>query len=342
MKKSLKRIVIVASIAIIFICLVSVAYAAGSFKKIEAWYGVKIMYNNQELTSNVEPFIVDGSTYVPLRLIMTSFDKDITWDSANNKVMIYDKPTSTEMALRTQIAQKDMMITDLQAKLRKYESGTSSSSSSTTLSDLEDDLNDDYDDFDGKSFDITLSGSKSDVSVRIDVSSTNWSNMTSSKQTSLLQNICEDIRDKYDDAEVEGYVRSTSSSSKITFFYFNSAEIIRINANEDILNMEKELDKEYHDYLDSEDVPLYITLSGTKSEPAYMVNIDYRKYDDEWDDISDSKVKTLLSKIFDDIQDEFDSDDDDIDGYVYDTNNSKTIASYYKSSSGSVTFNRNR
>lgn len=341
MKKiSIKLIIVLTAVASLF--FISTVYAAEASRMLQAWFGVKIVYNNQEIsTSTVQPFIVDGTTYVPLRLVTTSFNKDISWDAAANQVTIVDKPNTTEVALRNEIIVKDATIAKLRADLDKAKAGDDDDDDDDTdLDDLEDNLNDDYGDYKSKDIEISLSGDEDDIDVVVEISSSDWSALSSTYKTTLLENICADIRDEYDDAEIIGYVKSSSGSTKYAYFYYNTGNKISMNSNKDIIDLEKELNDDYSDYFEDEDVPLYITLGGTTSSPKFYINIDYHKYDDEWDDIDDDDVEELMSNIFEDIQDEFDCDDDDIDGYVYDTYDDDEIASYYKSSSGTVNFDR--
>lgn len=329
----------VVSVLIVTFGFVTVVSAASTKKMLEAWYGAKIIYNNQELISDVQPFIVNGTTYVPLRMLMNTIGKDISWDGVNSKVLIADRPNTTEIDLRTQLSIKDVQISDLQAKISALEKKGSSSSGSSDLSDLEENLNDDYEDYKSKSFEITLDGDEDDIEVEIIVSSSDWNGLSSSNQTTLLQNICDDIRDEYDDARITGVVKkSSSTSSAMAYFYLNSNDTVRMNSDEDILNLEQELDDTYRDKFDDYDIPVYLTLSGDEDDLEYRVYFKYSSYDDEWTDISNTKINNLMSSIYSDIEDEF--DDAEIEGYICDTGSKGTLASYYKASSGSMTFIR--
>ena len=166
------------SFLVLSLSLISVTYASGTKKMLEAWYGAKIIYNNQELVSDVQPFIVNGTTYVPLRMLMSSLNKEINWDDATKKVIIKDKPNETEVSLRTELAQKNVLISDLQAKINELED----KSKVVSLSSLEKTLNTEYDSYENKDFEISLSGDASDVSVKILVSSTDWNDLSIRKR----------------------------------------------------------------------------------------------------------------------------------------------------------------
>ncbi len=56
---------------------------------------IKITIDGQEITpkdSNgnvVEPFIIDGTTYLPVRAIANAFGKNVNWDATTNTVVLY-------------------------------------------------------------------------------------------------------------------------------------------------------------------------------------------------------------------------------------------------------------
>lgn len=342
MKNVSKKLSILLLTAIMSIFLFSTTYAVETAKMLQAWFGVKVVYNSQDISNaTIKPFIVDGTTYVPLRMVIDSFNKDIKWDDATKTVTIVDKPNTTEIALRNQIIVKDATIADLQNRLNKAQADDDDDDD-VDIDDLEEELNDDYEDFDSRDYEITLNGDEDEISVRIECSSSDWSNLTTSEKTKLLQDICDDIRDEYDDAEITGYVRSSSSSTKYAYFYFNSCDVVRYHSDEDVYDFEMTLDEDYNDYFEDEDIPVYVALEIDEDDDVYEfhVYVDYDEYDNDWDDLVDDdedKIEELMSDIFDEVQDEYSLDDDEVDGYIYDYDDSE-IGYYYKTSSGSVSF----
>ena len=68
MNNSKKRLIALATTAVF--CFSSAIYAAPTTKTLNAIFnGIKISYNGQIKTDEKEPFIVDNTTYVPLRLV---------------------------------------------------------------------------------------------------------------------------------------------------------------------------------------------------------------------------------------------------------------------------------
>ena len=80
-----------------------VTYAKGKIELLEAHYSdIKIFVNDQRINpkdiegNTVEPFIVDGTTYLPIRAVGEALDKYVTWDGATNSVYLMDKPNPTQ------------------------------------------------------------------------------------------------------------------------------------------------------------------------------------------------------------------------------------------------------
>lgn len=94
--------------------LVSIAvgatvYAANLTKKIDVLYDdIKILSNNIEFMpvdehgSQVEPFIYEGTTYLPVRAVSEALGKNVSWDSETKTVMVTDNEDieSSKIAIR--------------------------------------------------------------------------------------------------------------------------------------------------------------------------------------------------------------------------------------------------
>ncbi|NLW06604.1 MAG: copper amine oxidase N-terminal domain-containing protein, partial [Clostridia bacterium] len=49
----------------------------------------KLLFNGQELASDVPPQIIDGRVLVPVRVVSEAFKAEVNWDEENNTVAIY-------------------------------------------------------------------------------------------------------------------------------------------------------------------------------------------------------------------------------------------------------------
>ncbi len=89
-----------------------IAIAKTGNETLEAWYAnIQIMINGTKINpkdangNTVEPFIVDGTTYLPVRAVGEALGKEVTWDSTTNTVFLTDPalptPTPTGTPLPT-------------------------------------------------------------------------------------------------------------------------------------------------------------------------------------------------------------------------------------------------
>jgi len=56
-----------------------------------SYRNISIYVNGKKMTSEIEPFIYDGRTMVPLRFISEALNKEVTWNEKNSQIDINDK-----------------------------------------------------------------------------------------------------------------------------------------------------------------------------------------------------------------------------------------------------------
>lgn len=85
------------------LCTGSVVYAKGGTENIQVTYNNIKVYKDNQLYSlkdsngkAVEPFVYNGTTYLPLRSVANLADMEVTWDSKTNSVYLWDKISSAE------------------------------------------------------------------------------------------------------------------------------------------------------------------------------------------------------------------------------------------------------
>lgn len=102
----------------IFLCvLVSSVYGVVGNKTIQVIYKNIAVYVNKKLAmSDVEPFIYNNKTFVPLRMVAEALDKDVKWDPKKNRIDIDDKQTGA-IGTDTTI----VYITDTGDKYHRYD-----------------------------------------------------------------------------------------------------------------------------------------------------------------------------------------------------------------------------
>lgn len=102
MRKSVKNGIIALAVAGTM-CGTAVAYSTVRTKMIEANYmGIKLVVDGIEVTpkdvkgNTIEPFMYNGTTYLPVRAVGDALGRQVTWDSSTKTVYIGDTPTQKE------------------------------------------------------------------------------------------------------------------------------------------------------------------------------------------------------------------------------------------------------
>lgn len=104
MKKRLQGIVIGVMIGVL--CTSGVAYAKSVTKQIEVSYSGINVYKDNELCelkdasgNTIEPFIYNGSTYMPLRAVAELAGMDVTWEGNTQSAYLWDEVSQGEVYL---------------------------------------------------------------------------------------------------------------------------------------------------------------------------------------------------------------------------------------------------
>ncbi|WP_431086088.1 stalk domain-containing protein [Paenibacillus sp. 8b26] len=321
--KSMKKPVIITAVSALAIsgALFSQStYAAQVTKPIQAVYNnIKIIYNGTEVPydAKTEPFMLDGVTYLPLRLAGTALDKKVDWDGTNKRVVIADKGVpidqSTVTALNNQITTltqelntakaanttKDATIAQLQKDNQTLKDDASKSSSSS-LKDLQKELNDDHSDDYNTNSDISLSGNKNSITVTIEMTKSRWTDLSSSKQKSYLEDIVNDILKEYKDADVDGTVKNSSNNDKLASFTTNSrgdVTIKKIGTSFDANTIQRDLFNRYSSYAG---YGFDFSVRGDSSNAYVDVFVDLN----DWNKMSNSQKSNLTDGVTDFLKDQ--------------------------------------
>ncbi|NEU26568.1 copper amine oxidase N-terminal domain-containing protein [Paenibacillus polymyxa] len=343
--KSMKKPVIITAVSALAIsgALFSQStYAAQVTKPIQAVYNnIKIIYNGTEVASDAktEPFLLDGVTYIPLKLAGTALDKKVTWDGTNKRVVIADNGVpidqSTVTALNNQITTltqelntakaanttKDATIAQLQKDNQTLKDEASKNSSST-LKDLQKQLNKDYSDSYNTNSDITLDGNKSDIDVTIEMTKSRWDDLSDSRKESYLEDIVKDILKEYKDADIDGTVKNSSNRDKLATFSTNSrgdVTIKKIASSLDTSTIQRNLYDRYGTY---NGVGFDFTVRGDSSEAIVEVYVN----SDDWNKLSNNQKNNLTDGVSDYLKDR--QSVSKVVGYVRNKGNSSQIITF--------------
>lgn len=239
MKKNSKKLVVFVAVMMLTLSFASSGFAANTMSNLKAYYKNITVYKNGGLFNfSHEPFIVDGTTYVPLRDMAEMLDKEVTWDGVSYKIGVNDKPGQSTVELTQQVFNQQLTISQLETKIKNLESQLEEkeeSEKSTSLKDLANDLLDDYDQIvkNVKVSDISISGSKNDVEVEVTLNLKDtesydaWEELVDDdmgKIEKYLQKIVNAILDieKYEDADITGVIYDKYEKEDLIDFEIDS------------------------------------------------------------------------------------------------------------------------
>ena len=319
MNKKFKKLVGLLAIMMLVLSVGSIGFATSSMVNLKAYYrDIKISKNGQQVQITPEPFIIDGSTYVPLRAVSELLDKEVVWDGANYKIDIKDMANSNVANLTQQlytsqlrVAQLEKQVKDLEAKLKI--------DSSYDLDDLEDDLNDDYGSYKDAKFDIELSGSESKIKVEIFIDlnkyDDEWAALSEVKIEDYIEDIVDDIESQFEDATISGYIEDSYYDDELVSFTVKSNGSVSFDfdgtgSSSSLSDLEDDLNYDYDEY---EGVDFDITLTGDEDDITVQIVADV---DDIIDELGESDIENYLYDIYDDIMDVF--EDASVSGYIKD------------------------
>jgi hypothetical protein len=345
------------------IILASAAMGAGTVaKNIKVMLGgIKILVNGKAISSSPEPFIYNGTTYVPIRLVATSLGKVVSWDHNQNAVLINDSAGDTHLSrevsnLKNQLAQREaelaqlkqqntamaFRISDLESQVKKYEE---EQSKKDAAEELEDYLYDEYSRWKKIDFDYNAKGDEDalDLTIEVDLADfkDEWNDLDEDDIEDWLNDIYDYMDDEYPDADFEGTIVDVDKDEDLVEFYVSGGKLkVKFyDTGMDFDDLEDYLNDEYGSNLDDYDsdfgdMEVDIEIDGDEDyEDIYItITVDTSKYGDEWDDVyGTSAAEDWISDIVKDVQDEY--EDYDISGEVEDEDGS-TLATFKLTSSG--------
>ncbi|MBU3803596.1 MAG: copper amine oxidase N-terminal domain-containing protein [Candidatus Cellulosilyticum pullistercoris] len=234
MSKNYKRLCLVLGLSAVM-GTGALAAKSGTETKQATYRNIQVTYNGAAQNLALEPFLIDGSVYVPLRAFGDIVGVSATWAPASNTVILTGGSSNSESEIAQLTYQNTLLQRQLQeanAKLSKYESGSSSNGSSTTtgtnitaaqLKETEEYLDSMYSDYFNKiDFDFSLTQTSSHLDLTISYSTrseNNAFNNTSEKNiTKFIQKVCNDIAATHKDIEIQGVIEySNDDQEKVSF-----------------------------------------------------------------------------------------------------------------------------
>ena len=336
MLKNKKRIALMIAVLMLVLSFSTAGFASWLDKTIKASYrNITVFVNNTQKVATttsgtvVEPFIVDGTTYVPLRGIAEMLGYQVSFNPTTYRIDI----TGVDVAsLAAQVIQKDARIKELETQLAKY--------STTSLGGVQDDLEDDYAKIGTVDIeDIVLKGDKNNIELQIFVDLTRttdysaWEALSDTTKKAVIQNMVDDILYVYKDASITGFVQDEYDNSKILKFSLDSRDRVVLGSTgtvDDITDLEDELNDLFYRYYyeTGKYVSFDIYVDGDEEDIFLEIEVDQ----DDFEILYKEEVQEYLNDIYDEIQDWFDGAS--VEGEVVD--GSTLLATFYFSSRGSL------
>lgn len=349
MSKNYKRLCFVLGLSTV-IGTGTLAAKSGTETKQATYRNIQVTYNGTAQSLSLEPFLIDGSVYVPLRAFGDIVGVNATWAPASNTVLLTGgSSNSTSQAEIAQLTYQNTLLQrqleEANAKLSKYESGSSNNGSSTTsgtttgtnitaaqLRETEKYLDSMFSDslsskidFD---FNLSQTASRLDLTISYSTKAENKVfNETSQRNIQkFIEKVCDNIAATHKDIEIKGIIEySNANEEKVSFtrskaakysynFAFDVKELT--NLIEDETNGSITLDKIGKITISDSDVTIR-EAKTTINAKLYLATSDQNVKD--WSDFSITQKRSAVRGQLEDIQGVlFDRTNYDVNVIIYD------------------------
>jgi|GEM_PF-985557 len=345
-----RRIAMIVAVLMLTMAFSTTGFAAWMGKTIQAQYrNISIFVNGEykqaktEAGVVVEPFIVDGTTYVPLRGISEILGYKVAFNPATYRIDVSGSGMDT--AAQYEILILKAQIKELEDQLAEIEDAE------LDVNDLESDLKSDHRYFDDLSItDIEVYGDKEEISLEIYVDTSDddefaaWKALDDSDIEYYLERIADDILAVAEDVKISGFIEDEYDDKQLVDFTVDSrgnisldgtsdyADIDDLGALEDAVkaDFDKIMDLNIADldlYGDTNDIEIVIEIDTTDdAQFAEFKSLN----EDDFENYIEDVVGAVLSA------DEFDNAD--ITGYIFDKFDDADIVLFETDNSGNVSF----
>lgn len=331
MKIKINKKVVVLLVAVFMLgsLLAPTGFAAENLTTIKGWFAnIKIFSNGAQVNMDVKPFVIDGTTYVPVRFLSEMLNKDVSWNQAEFRIDITDKYDANQNYMLQEMIKDKDKIKELEAKVKELEAELESKKSTVSnLTDLEKYLNKNHNYYEKVGFDIVLSGSTKNMTVKIyidDRDTSYWNKLTNSQIKKYVENVVDDILYEFKDAKITGYIENDYTGKQVVDFYTNTKGNLVVDTNYsggsgsgyiyDLYDMEDYLNYSYYPI---ENIYFNVSLSWYNNDIRAIIDVD--KY--EWSNLGSYYQQRFIEDICYEINIDF--RDSYISGYVYDGYNNQ-------------------
>ncbi|WFA08568.1 stalk domain-containing protein [Tissierella sp. Yu-01] len=315
--KRFRRIFASLLVLVLVLSFASTTYA-DSHKNLRAHYkGIKIFRNDNMMKIDMEPFIIDGTTYVPLRSLAELLDKEVNWDGKNFKIHIKDKGGKNSELYKIIEEQKET-IRKQDARIKELEKLLEKNDPNSELKDLEKRLNRDFGKYKDIEFEIKLEEKNTEIRIKIVVDFKDYKDELKDIRTEgfneYLKNIINQVRKEFYYKAIFGNFVDTNKGNEILSFTLNHGNNVGIVFSVDrIEEMELLLHWKYSGSNGIKDIRL-----EEDDEIEITIYVDKNK----WNDLKEPKQEEVLESIYKDIRKTF---DEEIEGEIRNDSNGKTL-----------------
>lgn len=307
-----RKLALVIAITMLVLAFSTTGFAAYFTKTLQANYrNITVFVNGAQKNLKSEPFIVDGTTYVPLRDMSEIMGSTVAFNPATYRIDITDMG---DAGLQYEIYIKDARIKELEAKLLENDS-----SSGSDLSSIAKSLAKKYDDIDDLDVvDIKLKGDKKDIKVEIVIDTKDskqydyWKRLSDRDFEDYLQDIVDAIRKEYRDADITGSIYDKYEKEDRVEFSIDKKDNVELGSKDKIKKL-SELQSELNKKFDSKGkIEFDIVVKEVKKETEVDIYVEKGKLRD----LSDREIDDYLEDVCEFIVKRYSSND--IKGILWD------------------------
>ncbi|WP_172613806.1 copper amine oxidase N-terminal domain-containing protein [Moorella sp. E308F] len=303
--------------------------AAGTAEASVGKKALTVDYNNVQINVNgsiitfspdQEPFIFNGITFLPLRVVAEALNCNVDWQGDTSTVVINSKTSPEVINLRLQLTQKDQELQSLKQQVAQLQRELAAiEEESSDLGDLEDELLDDYDSIgDVDLDDLELDGDEDSVEVEVwvdlDEYEDEWADLSDDDIEDWLEELVEDIQDELsEDTEVYGEILNSVDDDTLVEFYKDGDDDLEIDYEDedyresgDADEAIDELEGQAYYVGDIEFTVSYASYSESSEKATVYLEAEDSDAADAWDDLNSSTIEDDVTDICEEVVDIFD------------------------------------
>ncbi len=311
-------------VAVLVFAFAAVGEASVGSKQVKVDYNnYKIMVDGKlvSLPAGVEPFSLNGTIYLPLRVVGEALKCNVNWQGETKTAVISSGANAEINSLKLQVQSKDKEIEELKKQVAALKQQLADASRNRSLSDLERDLLEDYDEIDEVPVDdIQLKGDEDEVDVVVEVDlryyDDEWKDLSDSDIKRYIENLVKGIQKELSkNTEVNGEIVNNDKNDVLVKFSKDGTRSLSVQykdrkyrSGSSVSDVEDELAGDIYEVGNLE-FSVY-SVYYYKNRDEITVRMHARDYDasQRWDKLSTSVIEDDVESICEDIAETFEDD----------------------------------